>query len=227
MKKKPYVHCSPIYNETKYVRWYYNIVEKALSEGRKKSKKQYYERHHIVPKSIGGCNDAGNLVLLTAKEHFIVHLLLVKMLEGFDTNSMTKMMHAMNILVCVGEGHKQRYTAAQYEIARRLKSKAMTEYNNARWADPDARRKASERVKKYYDDDPCARRKSSEAIKKTWADDPEKRRAQSERIKAYPKKTCPHCNRAFDPGNYVRHIKAGCKHAPQRESSSLLTFVAE
>ena len=42
---------------------------------------EYYEKHHILPKSLGGSNDETNLVKLTAREHFICHWLLVKMYE--------------------------------------------------------------------------------------------------------------------------------------------------
>jgi hypothetical protein len=52
------------------------IIEKAKLENRKKGCGVYYEKHHILPKSIGGTNDAANLVLLTAKEHYICHRLL-------------------------------------------------------------------------------------------------------------------------------------------------------
>lgn len=38
----------------------------------------YYERHHIIPKCLGGDNSKENLVLLTAKEHFLAHKLLVE-----------------------------------------------------------------------------------------------------------------------------------------------------
>ena len=38
----------------------------------------YTERHHIIPKCMGGTNDCHNLVRLTAREHFIVHKLLVE-----------------------------------------------------------------------------------------------------------------------------------------------------
>lgn len=38
----------------------------------------YTERHHIVPKSLGGSNDAANLVKLTPEDHFFAHLLLAK-----------------------------------------------------------------------------------------------------------------------------------------------------
>lgn len=36
----------------------------------------YYEKHHIIPKSLGGKNDADNIVKLTAKDHILAHILL-------------------------------------------------------------------------------------------------------------------------------------------------------
>lgn len=44
----------------------------------KKQKQSYFERHHIIPKCMGGSNDKDNLILLTAKEHYIAHWLLWK-----------------------------------------------------------------------------------------------------------------------------------------------------
>ena len=38
----------------------------------------YTENHHVIPKCLGGSNDNSNLVRLTAREHFIVHKLLVE-----------------------------------------------------------------------------------------------------------------------------------------------------
>lgn len=38
----------------------------------------YTERHHIIPRSLGGGNEAGNLVRLTPEDHFFAHLLLAK-----------------------------------------------------------------------------------------------------------------------------------------------------
>jgi hypothetical protein len=67
--------------QNKYYNWYYNIIQKAIQQ--KRSRKQgYFERHHIIPKSLGGNDENQNLVLLTAREHFICHLLLTRMLEG-------------------------------------------------------------------------------------------------------------------------------------------------
>ena len=39
----------------------------------------YKERHHVLPKCMGGGNEPENLVELTAEEHFVAHELLVKM----------------------------------------------------------------------------------------------------------------------------------------------------
>jgi hypothetical protein len=58
-----------------YLCTYFKIIKKALSENRKKGI-IYYEKHHIRPRSFGGSNKKINLVLLTAREHFICHALL-------------------------------------------------------------------------------------------------------------------------------------------------------
>ena len=38
----------------------------------------YTEKHHVIPKKLGGSNANSNLINLTAREHFIAHLLLYK-----------------------------------------------------------------------------------------------------------------------------------------------------
>jgi hypothetical protein len=58
-----------------YQKVYNQVVERAKSQNRSK-KDSYYETHHIVPKCMGGSDDKNNLVLLTAKEHFVCHKLL-------------------------------------------------------------------------------------------------------------------------------------------------------
>lgn len=39
----------------------------------------YVEKHHVVPKCLGGSDDVSNLVALYPEEHYVAHLLLVKM----------------------------------------------------------------------------------------------------------------------------------------------------
>ena len=38
----------------------------------------YIEKHHIIPRSLGGTNDKENLVALSGREHYIAHLLLAR-----------------------------------------------------------------------------------------------------------------------------------------------------
>lgn len=54
---------------------YDSLIKKAKS---RKPIDGYKERHHIIPRCMGGTDDIDNLVDLTAREHFIAHQLLVK-----------------------------------------------------------------------------------------------------------------------------------------------------
>lgn len=86
----------PRFSQNKYTRWYYKIVNRAQTRAVENG--QYYERHHIVPRSLGGLNNKENLVYLTAREHFIAHWLLTKMTQGADQKKMAyackQMMHS-------------------------------------------------------------------------------------------------------------------------------------
>ena len=57
-----------------YMRIYNSIIQNAQSKNRKKGKGEYFENHHILPKCQGGTNNPNNLVLLTAREHYICQL---------------------------------------------------------------------------------------------------------------------------------------------------------
>ncbi|MEO6303752.1 MAG: HNH endonuclease signature motif containing protein [Bacteroidia bacterium] len=71
-----------------YKNIYDNLISSRQILNRNKRDGNYYERHHILPRSLGGANDKINLVLLTAKKHFIAHLLLVKLYEGKEKRKM-------------------------------------------------------------------------------------------------------------------------------------------
>lgn len=58
--------------------WYYKtynaLIEKALNT--KYPKDVYTERHHILPKCMGGSNESNNIVRLDYRRHIIAHMLL-------------------------------------------------------------------------------------------------------------------------------------------------------
>jgi hypothetical protein len=76
-----------MYLQNKYTTWYNNII--ATAKSRVLPKETYTEKHHVIPRSLGGSNHISNLVILTAKEHRLVHILLPRMtIDPIHTKSM-------------------------------------------------------------------------------------------------------------------------------------------
>lgn len=61
---------------------------------RSKNEGTYYEEHHIIPRSLGGSDEASNKVLLTSREHYLAHYLLMKIYEENTDGSYRKMVYA-------------------------------------------------------------------------------------------------------------------------------------
>ena len=57
-----------------YTTIYNNLIQRAVN----RSLDGYRERHHIIPRCLGGNDTKENLVDLTPEEHYIAHLLLMK-----------------------------------------------------------------------------------------------------------------------------------------------------
>lgn len=93
-----------------YKKIYDAIIEKAKLDNRIKGV-VYYESHHIVPKSLGGSNCKENRVLLTAKEHFVCHRLLVKIYKN-DSKKYLSMLNALHMMRASHSLH-QRVTNAR------------------------------------------------------------------------------------------------------------------
>jgi hypothetical protein len=109
-----------IYISNKYTSCYYNIINKSKSRNLTKN----YEKHHIIPKSLGGSNDISNLVKLTHREHYIVHWLLIKMTQNEQKQKMIYAFWRMN--------NKQNsyHNSRAYKISRELFQINNTGQNN-------------------------------------------------------------------------------------------------
>jgi hypothetical protein len=94
---------------------YENIIKKAKSKNRQKGKSIYYENHHINPVCLGGSNDADNLVLLTAREHYIAHKLLTYIYP--NNRKIATVFHYMTF----GKTYYNQ-SSRDYEYARKLAS---------------------------------------------------------------------------------------------------------
>ena len=97
-----------------YKNIYHSIIENRL----KTPYLGYAECHHILPRSLGGSDSKSNLVDLSAREHFVCHLLLTKMYKS-DTPEGKKMIKAFMMMLWCKDGSQQRYMSSRkFQILR-------------------------------------------------------------------------------------------------------------
>lgn len=96
---------------------YKKIYDQIINHRKNNIPEGYKERHHIVPRSLGGTDDTDNLIYLTAKEHFICHYLLSKMyaVESFEWY---KMNHAFIIMKTNTINQNRYFNSRLYESRR-------------------------------------------------------------------------------------------------------------
>lgn len=120
-----------------YKKIYYQIINKSRQQNRKKGEGVYYELHHILPKCVGGKGkqhefNHPNLVLLTAKEHFICHKLLVEIYR--NTKYFKNIVYSLwSMSILKKKGRDYRISSREYEKLRvevaRVKSKSIIQYD--------------------------------------------------------------------------------------------------
>ena len=127
----------------KYTKWYFDIVDRAACRA---GVDGYSERHHVLPKSIK-MNDYN--VRLSAREHYICHLLLPRMLK--EKNHIIKMQLALHRLVH-GNGGNNVYckSSIMYESLKKQHNKAASERSKKMWSDPKYRNNVMESRKNQY-----------------------------------------------------------------------------
>lgn len=136
--------------DSKYFIWYCNIISRSISrvEGvaRKDIKKTlgYVEAHHILPSCV--CDDVqrkdtANLAYLTAREHFICHILLAKFAKE-NTKFYYQMLNAIGKFACNSPVQERNLTSRHYEIIRKSISEAASYFAKTR-----TREKHSEETK--------------------------------------------------------------------------------
>ena len=168
------------------------------------------ERHHILPRSLGGADTPDNLIFLTPEDHFFAHLLLAKIHGG-------KMAQALMIMSRRAKGRDRseafaRRTRKAYAFARRAASGVYLEDFRRRQADgcgpmdsPEARAKVSAALK--------GRKKSPESIAKMAATKTGTRRSAESR--ARQSATMTGMKRPPEFGAAVSAALKGLKKSPE------------
>jgi hypothetical protein len=98
--------------DNKYTKTYYKLIDKYCGiEG---------EKHHIIPRSLGGTNKKENIVIVPPRIHFILHKLLVKMV--IDPSYKTSMYYALFMMM---NRNVSKFNSKNYELVRKEISEAM------------------------------------------------------------------------------------------------------
>lgn len=220
--------------DSKYNKWYFQIVNRAQS--RVLLLGTYVEKHHIIPKSLGGSNLPANLVKLTAREHFICHWLLTKMYVG---EAKSKMIYALSMMKSTikKSGYHQRYSSG---VASRVYAANVVERSKinslafkGRIVSAETRKKlsAAKLGKKGHPTSDATKEKlritstgrvKSEEEKRKSSERQKGKKLNAEHIrklsvaaKNRKKFTCVHCGVTCDQSNFTRCHGDNCKHKNQ------------
>jgi len=142
--------------QNKYTNTYFKIIQKSQN----RVLDCYTESHHIVPRSLGGCNAPHNLTRLTAREHFICHRLLPKMTEGLNKMKMCQAAWTM------ARTRKIRISSRTYALLREEASKASSKRQKGKKIGPmseEHKQKIREANLKRFQD-PAERLKISQRL---------------------------------------------------------------
>jgi hypothetical protein len=99
---------------------YRKIYNKIVERAQYRKLESYVEKHHIIPKCIGGLDIKENIVELTAREHFLCHMLLCEIYPNEN-----KLKHAL-FLMAIG---KQKIKEKTYVIGSRVYERLKEEYS--------------------------------------------------------------------------------------------------
>jgi len=155
----------------------------------------YCETHHIIPRCMGGNNDADNLVDLTAEEHYVAHQLLVKMHPNnhklvaaaiyMTTGSSSNKKYRMNnkLYKWIKELHQLKWKDPEYYA---YWSNMQSDLAKIRWSSPEFKNKMR-KINKESSNRPKVKKQKSDRLKVQWQD-PEYREKTLAMLKEQAKK---------------------------------------
>ena len=103
---------------------YQRIYNQIVTRAKNRKIQGYTERHHIIPKCMGGDNSKSNLVELTAREHFVCHKLLT-----FIYPKNQKLIYALWVMAngrFKQKSNPYKISSRDYEYSKKLFIKTQT-----------------------------------------------------------------------------------------------------
>jgi hypothetical protein len=114
--------------------------DRLIDRARSRTLSGYVERHHVIPKCLGGSDKAGNKVILTAEEHYLAHLLLVKI-----NPENHRLAYAARVMTA--DAHGGRRNNKHYGWVRRRFAEASRALNTGKKESPETRARKSAATK--------------------------------------------------------------------------------
>lgn len=202
--------------DNKYSKWYFKLVETRQN----RQANEYVEKHHIIPRSLGGTDEPDNLINLTAREHFIAHLLLTKMYLG---QYKYKMNFAFGMMLADNGNRGKRYTPSSrlYNIARSLVGEAVSNSNKGKtpWNKGIPREESVKQAvskankgRTPWNKDLQRTDEDKQKMKDGWLKKKLNGFVPHNKGKTEPLFVCEHCNKPVrGKGNYQRWHGNNCK----------------
>ena len=191
-----------MFEKNKYYNKYYSIIQASKND----SFQGYTEKHHIIPRSLGGDDNVDNIISLSAENHLKVHILLPFFTSGENKR---KMIYAWNMM-SNRNGNFTDYDEHQIlrEEFSKNHSKRMSGSNNPNFGVP-----MTEERKKVFTTKGWKHTKKSR--EKMLKNQPNKYGPNNPNFGNHPiqqKIKCPHCDKIGGQGNMKRYHFDNCKN---------------
>ena len=176
---------------------YSKIYSQLIESSKNRELDCYTEIHHVVPRCFGGLDESSNLVKLTAREHFIAHLLLCKI---YPTHKGLRL--ALWMMTNVKDKRQQRHrpNSRLYEMIRLEYSESVRGENNPNYGKTHSL-ETREKIKISL-----TGLKHSEETRKKMS---EARKGKKKNFKTI---TCPMCGKEGKGPNMSRYHFNNCKN---------------
>lgn len=124
---------------------YLKIYNNLINKGKNRQLEGCGELHHILPRCLGGTNEPYNLVKLTLEEHFLAHLLLVKVYP--KSNSIVFAAHMMLNRTKNTRNTNKKYSELRRKFYKANKEKVVSIETRKKISESQIGKKASENTK--------------------------------------------------------------------------------
>jgi hypothetical protein len=167
-----------------------------IAECQAKEPEGYTERHHIIPRMVGGSDDASNMVTVSYRDHCYAHFMFAKEAIEQDVPKAVKFKAAAAFNWMAGRKNREQPKWDEAEIAEIAKIRETWVQNHnfkgdhmsKMWSDPtyiEAQREGHARAMA----DPDVRARTNAAVRKAYAENPNYRRnltASLKRVRKTP-----------------------------------------